>query len=91
MPRSASFTYRHMAFPEIDRNEFRPVTDQQLANDHNDRLAFNGVQRLARRTSLHGIAGVWTDEDEDGADAASGGERRAAAASLERFGEFGTR
>lgn len=65
---TASFTYTHLAFPEIDRNEFRPVTDEQLADDHNDRIAFSGTKRLARRTRLYTTIGGWSDEDEDGGD-----------------------
>lgn len=65
---SVGLTYSHIAFPEIDRNEFTPVTDAQLADDHNDRLALTGRQRLARRTRLYGTVGGWVDEDEGGGD-----------------------
>ncbi len=69
---SASFTYTHMAFPETDRQEFTPVTEEQLADDHSDRLAFTGRLRLARRTRVYTTVGGWTDEDEDGGDAELG-------------------
>lgn len=71
---SVSVVYTHVAFPEIDRNEFNPVTDQQLADDHNDRLAVTGKQRLSSSIGLFGSLGGWIDEDEEGGDFEGGFE-----------------
>lgn len=66
---SLAMTYSHIAFPEVDRNEFSPVTDAQLADDHNDRVALNGRQHMSADTSVHSAVGGWVDEDEEGGDA----------------------
>jgi hypothetical protein len=65
-------TYAHIAFPELDRNEFTPVTQQELANAHTDRLSAYGRQAIGRSLALFGLAGVWKDQDEDGGDAEFG-------------------
>lgn len=62
----------HLEFPEIDRNEFLPVTDDQLADDHSERLALRS--RLALTEDLRVVTGVggWIDEDDEGGDAEFG-------------------
>lgn len=61
-------TYSHISFPEIDRNEFLPVTEDQLEDDHSDRVGLDGWTWLSRETRFSGDAGVWVDEDESGGD-----------------------
>jgi hypothetical protein len=65
---SLHLTYSHIAFPEIDRDEFRFVTAQQLADDHNDRVSLQSRLRVARTTRVHGVVGAWADQDEAGGD-----------------------
>jgi hypothetical protein len=69
---SLRFTYTHQAFPEIDRYEFTPVTQKQLADDHNDRVAFYGRQAIGKWVGLSGRAGVWKDQTDEGGDAEIG-------------------
>ncbi len=69
---AVNVTYTHLEFPEIDRYEFTPVTAQQLADDHRDRLAFTGTKQLNQRRRLHGSLGGWVDEDDEGGDASVG-------------------
>jgi len=65
---SVELTYSRIAFPEIERNEFTPVTDAQLADDHNDRLALVSRKRTSEDTRVRGVLGGWVDEDEGGGD-----------------------
>ena len=62
----------HLEFPEIERDEFLPVTDDQLADDHSERLALRS--RLALSEDLRLLTGVggWIDEDDEGGDAEFG-------------------
>lgn len=64
---SLDLTYRHLAFPELDREEFLPVTQAQLADDRYDRAAATARQRLGD-VGLREEFGVWSDEDEEGLD-----------------------
>ena len=58
----------HLEFPEIDRNEFLPVEDAQLADDHYERVALTSrLQTSPELQLLTGIGG-WIDEDEEGGD-----------------------
>ncbi len=70
------FVYSHIEFPEIDREEFLPIEDDQLADDHNDRLAMRLRSQVTPQTRWTGSIGVWADEDEEGADGELGIERR---------------
>lgn len=70
------FTYRHIAFPDIEREEFTPVTEEELADNRLDRLAVGGRTWAARDRRLHGEAGVWNDEDGTGGDLEAGLEFR---------------
>ncbi|MBI5361776.1 MAG: hypothetical protein HZA53_01270 [Planctomycetes bacterium] len=63
-----NLAYVHRAFPEIERDEFLPVTDAQLANDHVERVALRGTKPLARTWRANVDLGAWIDEDDDGAD-----------------------
>jgi hypothetical protein len=65
---SANVTYTHMAFPEMDRDEFTPVTANQLANDHNDRVGLSGRRWIGPRAQLFAGIGGWIDEDDNGGD-----------------------
>lgn len=69
---SIRFTYTHMAFPEIERNEFLPVTNEQLAKDRSDRVTAFGRQTLGGDVAIFERGGVWSDEDDDGTDAELG-------------------
>jgi hypothetical protein len=62
------FTYAHMRFPAIDRDEFLPVTLAQLADDHVDRLSVSGWKTVDARRRVHARLGGWIDEDEAGGD-----------------------
>ncbi len=59
--------YTHYEWPELLRNEFRPVTPEQLADDHNDRISVAGTRALAR-FDVNAAVGAWADEDESGGD-----------------------
>ena len=67
-----NITYSHLEFAEIDRFEFTPVTAQQLADDHRDRLALTGTKSLGRKRRMHTSLGGWIDEDDNGSDASLG-------------------
>jgi len=60
--------YTHLEFPELERHEFLPVTDDQLADDHAERLALSLGLQLTDDTRLSTGVGAWTDEDESGGD-----------------------
>ncbi len=62
----------HLEFPEIDRDEFTPVEDAQIADDHNERLALTSRLQLTRDMRLLTGVGGWIDEDEEGGDAEIG-------------------
>ncbi len=64
---AVDLTFRHLAFAETDRQEFLPVTQAQLADDRYDRAAISARQRLGD-VGLREELGVWSDEDEEGAD-----------------------
>ena len=46
----------HLEFPQIERDEFPPVEDAQLADDHNERLALTG--RLQERMDFSSMITV---------------------------------
>lgn len=70
----ASFhaSFSHLAFPQMDRDEFLPVTDDQLADDHSERLALDGRVQKTRDSGLSAGVGGWVDEDDHGGDAELG-------------------
>jgi hypothetical protein len=61
-------TYRHLAFPELEREEFQPVLFDQLANDHYDRLALRMERPFSDDRRARAEAGGWVDEDDSGGD-----------------------
>lgn len=65
-------SYTHLAFPEIKRDEFLPVTTQQLADDHNDRASIYTRQPLGSAIGISGEIGGWKDQDNSGGDAEVG-------------------
>ncbi|MBK7876027.1 MAG: hypothetical protein IPJ77_09785 [Planctomycetes bacterium] len=60
-------TYTHFAFPELERDEFLPVTDAQLADDHTERVALAATKPLSDSWRANVDVGAWIDEDDDGA------------------------
>ncbi len=71
---SFDVVFSHLEFPEIDRNEFLPVEDAQLADDHNERLGLTSRVALTRDVRLLTGLGGWVDQDEQGGDAEFGFE-----------------
>lgn len=65
-------TFRHLQIPEIDRDEFRPIDPDDLADDRRERLALSGWRWIGDGRRLHGDVGVWNDEDDTGADTSIG-------------------
>lgn len=63
---AVSLIYTHIAFPEMDRDEFTPVDDAMLANDHNDVLLLQGTRALGPDVQLEGDIGAWIDQDDSG-------------------------
>ena len=61
-------SYRHLAFPELEREEFQPVLFDQLAGDHYDRVALRGERPLSSDRRGRAEAGAWIDEDDAGGD-----------------------
>ncbi len=62
------FGYRRVRFPEIDRNEFLPIQQAQLADNRYDRLTFDWWQPLAADgPQLETRLAVWSDERTEGA------------------------
>ena len=66
--------FSHQEFPELDRDEFPPVDDAQLADDHNERLALTSRVQITHDVGLRTGLGGWIDEDEEGGDAEGGFE-----------------
>jgi hypothetical protein len=62
------FGYRHLEFPELLRNEFEPITLEELADDHLDRVHTRVWTPLGEDLRLDTRAGAWIDEHDDGFD-----------------------
>jgi hypothetical protein len=71
---AVNLVYSHMAFPEIDRDEFLPVTAAQLADDHNERASLQTRLGLSRTVRTHALVGGWVDQDDAGRDVQGGFE-----------------
>ncbi|MEM7518981.1 MAG: hypothetical protein AAF368_18920, partial [Planctomycetota bacterium] len=71
---SVDLSYRHLEFPELDRNEFLTVLDEQLADDHLDRVWLSGSKLSSPGRRLHGRVGGWADQDDAGGDIEGGYE-----------------
>lgn len=69
---TVNLVYTHLAFPDIERDEFLPVLDAQLADDHNDRVAITSKMSLGDETFVRAGAGGWVDQEDDGYDAEVG-------------------
>lgn len=69
---SLRLTYSHLAFPELERHEFLPVTNDQIAKSRTDRVTAFGRQTLGRDAAIFARGGVWSDEADDGTDAEVG-------------------
>jgi hypothetical protein len=65
---SLDLVYTHLEFPELERNEFLTVTDDQLADDHSERLALSTGLQLTPDARLRTIVGGWVDQEESGGD-----------------------
>jgi len=65
-------TFRHLRFPDIERNEFRPIVDDELADRRYERLSVGGWHWLGGRDRFHGEVGLWNDQDETGGDFEAG-------------------
>ena len=67
-------SYRHQAFPLIDRTgEFTPPsTIDEIEDDHLDELSASAYRYTDGHLRLHGEAGAWYDEDETGGSADAG-------------------
>ena len=71
---SLHLVYSHLAYPEMDRDEFTPVTAQQLADDRNDRIALQARATITDPLRLHGLIAAWNDQDDSGGDGEAGME-----------------
>jgi hypothetical protein len=69
---SLDLVLSHLEFPEMERDEFLDVTDDQLADDHSERLALRSRLALGRSLRLVSGLGGWVDEDDRGGDAEIG-------------------
>ena len=69
---SLDVVYTHLEFPEIDRHEFLPVTEDQLDDDHAERLSLRNALQLTDETRVLTGVGGWVDEDDEGGDAEIG-------------------
>ncbi len=64
---SLDLTFRHVRFPDIDRQgEFTPITLQELEDNRLDRLALSGSTWWSDDGRFHGQVGAWNDEDDSG-------------------------
>lgn len=66
------FRYQHFEFPELLRNDFRPVEFDQLTNDRWDRLSVDIWAKALPGLDVYAGAGVFDDEDESGGDLLTG-------------------
>jgi hypothetical protein len=69
---SLDLVYTHLEFPEMQRDEFLPVTDDQLADDHNERVSLASGLQLNDAVCLRTAVGAWVDQDDRGGDAELG-------------------
>jgi len=59
-------TYKHQAYPDIERTEFLRVDDNQVEDDHLDRVTFEGWRWIGSKMRLRGNLVGWLDQDEEG-------------------------
>ena len=61
------FTYRRLAFPDTDRNEFfQPLLDDEIEDNRYDRLTASAFYDLTDKRRVHGFIGGFNDEDDSG-------------------------
>lgn len=53
-------------FPELARNEFQPLTAQELADNHVRRVGVDGYTAVGEKQRLSGRLDAWQDEDQSG-------------------------
>jgi hypothetical protein len=69
----ADLTFRHMQFPEIDREgEFTPITAAEIEDNHVEELSTSAYGYTSGSKRLHAQVGIWDDEDDEGASADAG-------------------
>lgn len=56
----------HLRWPDIQRNEFQNLTDQQIADNYTSRIGTNGWLRTSKRTRLSTRIDYWEDQDDSG-------------------------
>ncbi len=66
------FTFNHLRFPELLRNEFLEPLAAELDNNHNERLGTHLWKFISGGKRVHVRGGLWVDEDDRGADAELG-------------------
>ncbi len=59
----------HIAFPQIDRQEFIAPQPGDFVDAHVDRVGVFARTALSRATRLRADVGMWSDEDDSGGDA----------------------
>jgi hypothetical protein len=69
---SLRLTYTHQEFPENELDAFTPVTFDQLAHDHSDRLAATTRQAIGSHFATFLQGGAWVDQDDQGGDGEMG-------------------
>ncbi len=71
---SFDVVFNHQEFPDIERNEFLPLDDAALGDNHSERLALTSHLQVARDLRLLTGLGGWVDQEEEGGDAEFGVE-----------------
>ena len=66
------FTYRHIEFPDLLREEYTESIFEDLADSAYDRVAASWYHETLGDSRLRMTGGVWRDEEERGADAEIG-------------------
>ncbi len=92
---SVSFTYSHLEFPDIERNEFLYPGPEEIEDERRDRLAFTSRRWLREDQRWVSSLGVWVDDEEEGVDGELGFEvvlpnTRAGVSAFGSHGEFTT-
>ena len=68
---AANVSFTHQRIPELERDEFQLLDDDELENNRDDRLSFYGWWMVGEQR-MHGELGAWSDEEEEGGDATFG-------------------
>ena len=67
--RGLQVRYTRLAYPELEREEFRPLAPEQISSDHHDRLAARAWTPLAESIRINSEVGLWDDRGDSGSDA----------------------